>query len=438
MPCATAIKWLVPDAEWYAVEDDYAVVKGWSKIIRREINAGNNDYPVVLSDGSVVPIYFSHLIRGQGRYAEYYDFATAGRMLWADVDESRPEHKIEVQKASKTTVEIKFLNGPHAAVWKEAMSIMCKEKCPFYEEGSEGFKREEDSLSESHLYDVGRGELRPELLNLMLTHFKEPEKKQLLIELLTDQAQQSVKRPIMILASLIDSVLTPVRGEKNGWTVGYDIMKDILICKPFFSDANHHPLGGPWYVDVAEDGVSFSWSPMIFIEEFLKLGDTLQEKLESGEIKEKPATELEKENGEVPELELSDTSFAFRLTVHTAAAKFITKHWAGFVKSRPEVSEEDAAALLTKVKDTKTKLKRTLRKIQIPIMAKAGNPEEKLFVFGAEEMEWELEEHEDHLRRDAINAKEQGHEKVAENLALLYERVLAMVKAFNEDPEKDM
>lgn len=35
-------------------------------------------------------------------------------------------------------------------------------------------------------------------------------------------------------------------------------------------------------------------------------------------------------------------------------------------------------------------------------------------------------------------AKKQGHEKVAENAAKLYEKIMGLLKAFNEDPEKDV
>ena len=438
MPCETATKWLVPDAEWYALENDYAVVKGLTKTIRRDIDEGNNDCPPMLSDGSIAPIYFSQLIAGQGRWEGYYEFATTGRMLWADVDDSKPEHKNEVQEASKTIVEIDRDNGPHAALWKEAMDILCKERVPYYKEDEEETKKEDVFLTDSQSYRIERGELRPELLNLMLTHFKEPEKKQQMIELVTDQADHTFKRPLMILVGLIDSVQTPIRGEKKGWTVGYDIIKDVLICKPFSSSEGKHPLGDSWYVDVAEDGVSFSWSPKAFVEEFLKLGDTLNAKLEDGEIKEKPAAEPEKEDGEEPDLELSDILFAFRLVVHTVTAKFILKHWTGFVKSQPDTSAEEAAALFIKVKDTKIKIKRTLRRIQIPVVAKAETPDKKLCVCAVEEIEWELEEHEDYVRRAAVMAKEQGHEKVAENLAMLFEKMRGLIKAFIEDPEKDM
>ena len=439
MPCATATKWLIPDAEWYARENDYAVVKGLTTLIRREIDEGNNDCPDTLSDGSVLPIYFSQLIYGQSLWEGYYDFATTGRMLWADVDDSKPEHAKEVQEASKATVEIDEENGPHAALWKEAMDIVRKERGHHHkEEDGEEANNEELEFIESQSYWIQRGELRPPLLNAMLTHFKEPEKKQQIIEIVTDQAKNASKRPLMILVGLVDSVQTPARGEKKGWTVGYDIVKDVLICKPFSSSKGRHPLGGSWYADVVDDGVSFSMSPKVFIDEFLKLGDTLNAKLENGEIKEKPATKQEKKDGEEPDLELSDTSFAFRLAVHTVAAKFILKHWPGFIKSQPDTSAEHATALLTKVKDTKIKIKETLKRIQIPLVAKAEPADKKLCICAVEQMEGELEEEEDYLRRAAIAAKEQGHEKVAENLAVLYEKVMGLIKAFNEDPEKDL
>ena len=440
MPSARATKWFVPDAEYYALENDYAVVKGLSNLIRREIDEGNNDSPPTLTDGTVIPIYFSQLIAGQGRWEGYYDFATTGRMLWADVDDSKPEHKHEVQEAFKATVEISPDNDPHAAVWKEAMDILVEERGYkfFKEEDQEESKNHEAGIIDSETYFMEQGELRPILLNIILAHFKEPEKKQQIIEVVTDQVNHTAKRPLMILVGLVDSVQTPVRGEKKGWTVGYDINQDILICKPFFSDKDHHPLAGSWYADVVEDGVSFSWSPKDFIQEFLKLDDTLKAKLENGEIKEKPATEPEDGVEQEPDLELSDTVFGFRLAVYTVTAKFVIKHWAGLVKSRPDVSEDEAADLLNELRDTKIKIKRTLRKIQIPVVAKAEKTDKKGCVCAVEEMEWELLENEDILRRAAIEAKEQGNEKIADNLAVLYEKLLELIKAFNEDPEKDV
>ena len=35
-------------------------------------------------------------------------------------------------------------------------------------------------------------------------------------------------------------------------------------------------------------------------------------------------------------------------------------------------------------------------------------------------------------------AKEQGHENIAENAAKLYEKVMGMLRAFNEDPEREV
>ena len=53
-------------------------------------------------------------------------------------------------------------------------------------------------------------------------------------------------------------------------------------------------------------------------------------------------------------------------------------------------------------------------------------------------MECALEEQEAYFRCCALQAKEEGHPKAAENVARLYEKILDMVKGFNLDPEKEL
>ena len=108
------------------------------------------------------------------------------------------------------------------------------------------------------------------------------------------------------------------------------------------------------------------------------------------------------------------------------------------VASRSEHSKEYQAELRTKVKAATKKVEETLRRVQVPVVAKPEKADQKLCVQAVENMECALEEQEAYFRICAVLAKEKGHPKAAENVAMLYEKILDMVKGFNLDPEKEM
>lgn len=456
MSCPTAIRWFVPDHEFYATDDDYAVVGMSEKFARRQIDDGNNDGILQGPDGSPeTVVYFDELLsKTIRRQTPCYDFAVSGRMLWADVDDSKPQHRSEVQALVKDKGSPK--EGDYENVWKEfwpLMDIALKahfEKIKSKKGGSkisapdsdqDDFTQEE---RERYLYRRLRewskhGCLEPVVFDTLFTGFKTAEKRQTMINMLTFQAPSGKSRPLMILVNMVDSLQTSRFGEKEGWAVVYDIQRDLFICKPFFSNEERHPLTSPWYFDVKDDGVSFSWAPRVFIEQYLELSDILAIKLGTGKIREKQVTEEEKEShGKELDLEISDKAFAFRLLLHTNTARFILTHWSVMVELRSESSKEYQAELYTKVKAATNKLEGTLRRVQVPVVAKPEKTDQKLHVHAVEDMEWALEEQEEYFRICAVLAKEDGHPKAAENVARLYENILGMIKGFNLDPEKEI
>lgn len=446
MSCPTATRWFIPDSDYYATTGDYALFNAAENIIRREINEGNNCPPPTLPDGSPVPVFFDELLGCRRGEPRCYEFATMGRMLWADVDDSKPEHKAEAQKLlSKTYDSLKENKKEFAALREEVLDLLLDASLPYPDSsGDEEAPPEKQRLMRRETiiddlqYSFEDGRLNAGLLSALLANVKNPEKKEEVMGCVTAQHPPGDKRPVMVLVGMADSMQTSNSGEMKGWVVGYDFVKDLIICKPFFSDKEHHPLTSSWYTDVADDGVSFSCAPKAFVEEYLELGTDLQSKLDSGEIKEVSPTDCEEEIDLLSYLELPDITFAFRMLVRALTARFILTHWSGFVGSRPDLSKEDATTFFTKVRDTHRSIKKVLGKIQVPVVLKAENKDKKLCICAVEEMEWALEQQEDHFRRCAVTEKEQGHEKAAMNTAKFYEKILNMTKTFNEDPEKDI
>lgn len=69
---------------------------------------------------------------------------------------------------------------------------------------------------------------------------------------------------------------------------------------------------------------------------------------------------------------------------------------------------------------------------------KPAEMEKKVVVGPFADLEWTLEEMEDYFRAGAVGAQEIGEEKIAKNMAVLYEKIMEMVKAFNQNPRGDI
>ena len=474
MTCPTAARWFVSEAEWSAVEDDHALIDENAKLIRREIDKGNNDHHPTLPDGSLVPVYFDELSQElhDHRHTAPYNFATPGRMLWGDVDDSKPEQRKDIierykQKQLRAENEDFSIDSlPFSLITLEkAVSLLThrdrrndsavdedsaddenaeyqndEEKSPSSREGDQE-ERESDNDKACRLLEklfsvAQRHILKPRPLENLLRNGKDPIDKQQAVAVLTYQNPDCIERPLLILVGMIDSMQNPNDGEKNGWAIGYDVLKDVIICKPFFSDKNRHPLTSSWAAK-HDDGISFTMNPQAFIKHHIALADELRSKLESGEIKKSEITCESSSSNHSHELEVPDITFIWQLAISAITARFVHNHWDGFVPSPPASNSEFGEDAFM---DAMHHINVALRKIRVPVVPKVATDkkEQMICVCAVEEMEWQLEEQEEYFRECAVEAKKKGHEKVAENTAMLYEKVMGMVRAFNEDPEREV
>ena len=433
MVCHTADGWMVLDQEYYAKTEDYALVGESAKLIRWEIDEANN---------SIVPLLSTSLSYGDvlhlHRSFPVYDFASQGnRLIYADVDDSNPEHEKQVKELRSTeqeldrayekAIEAEGVLATHLGeAWKDRIAPRSIEETTWDQEHFLLYKKTKameifDDMRQQHAafdsklvnYIVGAGhEYCREILDFLSVQDLSPN-----------------KRPVMLLIDIVDSLQSQVPAAKEGWVLAYDITKQQIIIKPFFSSKDRHPLTSPWIAPVVHDLVSLSISPILFVYEYTGLG----QKTISDEVLNEINQPLDKD------LQPDQQRMAFRMLVHTIAIRWVFRHWEGLISHWCQTPEESATKFAC-AKDAYSRIKKYLALSRFPVVTKTepAEKEKKTVVCPFEELEWQLVEMEDYFRAGAVGAKERGEEKIAENVVSLYERLLGMVKKFNEDPRADI
>ena len=437
----TTNTWMLPDNEYYAKTEDYALVGESAKLIRCEIDEGNKFVAKLLSKNP----HFIDVLRLY-RHGSCYDFASGGgRVIYADVDDSNPDHETEVKQLRGTEQKLDYSAhdeaeaiGDEAIAAREALVKHLLEICKgcYPPDNAEEAQMDQEAFNEWKMCQVldvfNHNEkdhhlVAPHLLNFMAGPGHEH--RQGIMNNVSDQELSPNKRPVMLLIDMVDDLQCPTRGTKVGWALAYDVIEQQIIVKPFFSDKSHHPLTTSWKAAVVDDGVSFASSPAQFVKEYSALAQSIEEKISNGDIEDSEE-----------DLKLQDKTLAFRMLVHTLVVKWVLRHWSGLIGHWCETPEE-AADLLQKTMDDEKTIKGYLSRIPFPVVERvnpAGEVKKPPIIGPFEELEWQMVEMEDYFRGGAVAAKEKGEEKIAENVAMLYERILEMVKQFNEDPRGDL
>ena len=314
-------------------------------------------------------------------------------MLWADVDDSKPDHKEEMKKALYgLDLSEAELDDQYEDVWEKLITHLVGKRnieSASEEEMTEARKEQIQADKERRAKQNLRAKLENTALDISFQYllfdlWKEPDTRQLLIEVLTHQTQSSAKRPLMILVGMIDDMRNPNPGEKSGYVVGYDVANDRFICKPFFSDKDHHPLTSSWYGDLhaeyPDDHVLFNLSPQDLVEDFLKKSEALTHALDSGTLKEVQPTESESESGPKPYLDTSgDESYPYVLLTRTIAAEFVEPFWYDLVQTDPAIEDiTDDDELLREIRHfrkAKEDMIHNLNRMRIPLVAKTEREE---------------------------------------------------------------
>ena len=215
----------------------------------------------------------------------------------------------------------------------------------------------------------------------------------------------------MLLLGLIDTEQTTAMGVTEGYAMALDPAGDRLIIKSFHSDKDTHPLTGILRTETGKDDIEYDGPCFHFAKSF---------------------AEHYKE-------ESVDQRLGFKLLVHDYVIKFFILHWDGLFKDRSRAlgySQEYLDNLEKEVEYAYYIVIDVLKRIKFPVIKKLGEAYYALNAYKKLERAMATTEHE--FRQDALTARESGEEKIAENAAKGYEKLLGTVRAFNEDPTADV
>lgn len=391
----TPERWFVSDHEFYLSTNDYAVVSQLASAVCLEILSYDET-----SDWRKFET-FKDFWKGL-QWGPDYEFALPTRLLFADVDDTDVAHREKVcgEWAKETPLELasaKSEDLQKALAQDLAMTWIL----PLKDEGAEETPEEREQYVKSELqYSIDHGEeLDEHIINHIITA-KTPEDKQELLAFLSGQSKYPTQRPVLVLVAMMNSNQSTEMGKTEGWVIGHDLVKNLVIIKPFVSKEGKHPLGEKWYGDVASDGVSFSGTPLEFATSYLELAKT------DPTPKSAPV--------------------GFRLLTHTLLAKHLLRHHAGLAATGFPI---EAQALRHATKQSKTLM------AGIPFPAKQKLPRNHGPVI--KPLRWLqnwLELEEENIRYGAVEAREKGEEKIAENAREVYRAVYDLVRGFNDDP----
>ncbi|KAL8728250.1 MAG: hypothetical protein Q9181_005416 [Wetmoreana brouardii] len=419
-------KWFVPDTEFLAAKEDYAVVGEPAAYIRRLLRE-ESSYPENDSDhedeslsASVTNKERESTIQNELNEFDYGDIFGIGagrRLLYADVDRDDPEHRNICQRIANEG-SLKEMSEKS----KEAKEKIIEHLVGLHDPGD---REESESVEEwtrknrayvVKLISMSHGLMSRKLVNYVLSIDNEADRREILVGL-SGQALRKTQRPVLLYIGMVDDCSSEEVGNRKGWAIAYDFYIDHLIIKPFLADESHHPLAEKWNIELPEDGISFSGRPSAFIGRLLKLHADIESK----------------------EYEKDPLAFGHRMLVYYHVLEWIIENW------KPLASIKQAEGESPMIDDDLTKLNILLdlieeesAHIQCPYKLQKAPVGKPGTIREFAHMQTTLEDYEEIIRGQVIKAKEAGRETAAQNAAKLYGQMLEQLRSFNMDPDKEL
>ncbi|KAI4100529.1 MAG: hypothetical protein L6R37_005396 [Teloschistes peruensis] len=419
---STASKWFVPDAEFFASTEDYALVGQPENMIHPLVGHyeedfleqyffHNEDEEAQEHENITVAKEFS-----QSRsFGDIFGLGHSQQLLYADVDCSDPEHK-----TIRRRVAVEGCLKEESQKSKEAREKLIEHlvianlsHLSVEEVGECTAEEREDPIQ---LLEDSPGMVSRKTVDYILSLEDKGERRETL-NVLSGQHLRKIQRSVLLLIGMVEKHSMEEVETNEGWAIAYNFYEDRLIIKPFFSDKAHHPLAEKWDTDLPDDGISFSGRPSGIVERFWKIHGDIQKK----------------------EQEKDTTAFSYRVLVTLFTMRWIREHWQTLCAIK--YAEGDNSPTLSK--DEKPKVKEAVMTIleamdKVKLDRKTRKPDEE-DAFGVfKHMQGLLEINEPPIRRDVVKVKEAGREVAAQNAAKLYGRLLEQLRSFNLDPEKEI
>ncbi|KAG7004371.1 hypothetical protein G7Y79_00026g059550 [Physcia stellaris] len=395
MPCDTAKRWFVPDQE------DYALVN----IPEAEVRANINQYDNAIRGLPAREQYFSHYLKNGGGalYNEIFSPSSCP-LIYADVDDTKHEHK-QMLREKAIQEDLCQPNADFASLREKFITALVDghepNPCDDPTRESEGELRAHYT-SRFDAYILNSNVVEDDTARLLF-ELDSAQDQQHLLEMISGQHLKKTARPVMLLICMIDTHQTTTYGCTEGYAAAIDVPKNLLIIRPFRSDKDTHPLTQPWTSNVPDDGISIACSSSSFVSAYTVM-----------------ASNLENEHDD------------FKLMVYSQVIQYFLKGW-NHIFNFYFLKPESAAKVRTQVEEADAKVWERLSRTPFPVKAKEWLLPPGGLV-GFRDLQQVLECMEPELRKEAVKAKSDGDDQVAENAAMVFERIMKLIKDFNADP----
>ncbi|KAI4193464.1 MAG: hypothetical protein LQ350_008306 [Teloschistes chrysophthalmus] len=400
---STASKWFVPDEEFFASTEDYAIFGQPESMIHPLVRYHWEDFlePYFLEGDEAEAqhdISVGKEYSFSGSFGNMCDLGVSQQLLYTDVDCNDPKHKT-IRRRVAAAGCLKEESEKSKEVREKLIKnlVIAKLSHLSVEDADEATAEEREDTVQ--LLKDAPGVVSGKIVNIILSLEDEGERRETL-NVLSGQHLRKIQRPVLLLIGMAEKHSTKEDGTNEGWAVAYNFYEDRLIIKPFLSDEAHHPLTEKWDTDLPDDSISFSGRPSGIVERFWKIHSDIQKK----------------------EHHKDTTAFSYRVLVTLFTMQWIRKHWKALCATKH--AKGDNSPTLSKDVDPKFE----------EAEGRSLRPWIRVFKY----MQDMLEMHEGPIRHDVAKVKEAGREVAAKNAVKLYDRLLEQLRSFNLDPEKEI
>ncbi|KAI4210484.1 MAG: hypothetical protein LQ351_006635 [Letrouitia transgressa] len=398
MSCPTAERWFAPTAEFEALIEDYALVDesaDWVQGFFESYNNQNHFTEDAFARWESRPKTFGDVQFLSRRHCDLHIYNN--HLIYADVNEADPKHKEALYDSTAREPALEVESEKARELRKKLVAEFSQAEVDRITKTKRGSQLDKDALFkqekkliEKDLY-LDLGILYPNWFSYIMKAANIDGKKELL-NIFSGQTKRKNPRPVMLLLGMVDKVQTEERGLTEGWNIAYDFIENTLIVKPFVSKPGHHPLGEKWGTDVASDGPSFCGTPLEFVNNFVKF---------SKDMEPKKAEEISE-------------SDAYTMLVHCHTAELIDHNSAGF-KTVLASDDKSASDLVEEMNNASADLSMTMDNKKFELKKKTPVKQRGIDAF--RELQGHLEASERELRDDAVDLKENGNDKLAQEYA---------------------
>lgn len=296
-PRIPQIEFFVPKNDFQVLLGDHAVVQKTSTQIRHgKTHAGTGCNRSFLSHQHTFAKVLSELPANPA-----FPFATEGQLVFADVDDENPKHEEEISQNSTKTVPANVESDDVGRARESLIEHLATQRFE-HEDRGEG---ENYEVAKQHLAErIAQGVLDPDIMEYIIRAQTRAEQTKLL-KIMSGQTIRLFPRRVLVLVGLIDDMQNTKIGVNRGWRIGYDLVHNVLIIKPFLSAEKKHPLGGSWTASAQEDDkISFSDKSTAFAKHYIDAAKQINKEVDA----QSPLTSV------------------LKSLVHTMAAQWISRN----------------------------------------------------------------------------------------------------------------